>query len=147
MNESQTSQPTGQSRSVDVDVDVECSTGTYVRAVARDLGEGLAVGGHLVALRRTRVGPFTVAESRTPEQLAADGASALVPLDAVARRCFPVWEVSDAESDAVRHGRRIAWAGPEGGSEPVAIVGSAGEMLALAVDDGGLARYRAVFSS
>ena len=132
---------------IDVDVDVECSTGTYVRAVARDLGERLAVGGHLVALRRTRVGPFTLAESRTLEQLAADGAGALVPLDAVARRCFPVWEVSDVEADAVRHGRRITWAGQPGAPEPVAIVGSAGEMLALAVDDGGLARYRAVFSS
>lgn len=59
-------------RGPDLDVEVDCSSGTYVRALARDLGAGLRVGAHLTALRRTRVGPFVLAHARTPEQLAAD---------------------------------------------------------------------------
>ena len=55
---------------------VDCGRGTYVRAIARDLGEALGVGGHLTALRRTRVGPFDAAHAVTPEQLAAEGVAA-----------------------------------------------------------------------
>ncbi len=55
---------------VDVDVSVRCSSGTYIRAIARDLGARLGVGGHLAALRRTAVGPFALASARTLEQLA-----------------------------------------------------------------------------
>lgn len=54
---------------IDLDVTVECSSGTYIRALARDLGAGLGVGGHLTALRRTRVGPYGVESARTLEQL------------------------------------------------------------------------------
>src|SRR3954469_1608886 len=69
---------------VDVDVEVECSSGTYVRALARDLGAALGVGGHLTALRRTRVGPFRLDHARTlPELEAAPGLS-LSLADAVA---------------------------------------------------------------
>ena len=59
-------------RVVDVDVEVDCSSGTYIRALARDLGEALCVGGHLTALRRTKVGPYTLDQARTLEELAEE---------------------------------------------------------------------------
>jgi tRNA pseudouridine55 synthase len=88
---------------VDLDVVVECSTGTYIRALARDLGAALGTGGHLAALRRLRAGPFTVAEAQT---LTEDPPRMLGLADA-ARRCFPSLTVDDATSAAVRHGRRL----------------------------------------
>ncbi len=131
---------------VDVDVDVECSTGTYVRAIARDLGEALGVGGHLTALRRTRVGAFTIDEALSLEQLEVHPTAALLPLAEVASRAFPTWSVEPAEAGAVGHGQRIPWAGPVGPG-PAAVVDEQGELLALAVDDGGTARYLAVFAA
>lgn len=129
---------------VDIDISVDCSTGTFIRAIARDVGEQLGVGGHLSALRRTRVGPFTLADAVALEDLAAP--ACIRPLDEVAPRCFPVWPLATAEeADAVRHGRRIPWTGSAGSPGPVAVVGPGGEFLALAEDDGGLARYVAVF--
>jgi tRNA pseudouridine55 synthase len=134
---------------VDVDIEVECSTGTYIRAIARDAGADLGVGGHLSALRRTRVGPFDVESAIGLDQLAQAGEAALVPMPEVAVRCFPTWRVDADESDAVAHGRRIPWtgpAGPTGPEAPVAIVGPDGAFLALCVDDDGLARYLAVLA-
>lgn len=90
---------------VDVVVTVRCSSGTYVRAVARDLGDDLGVGGHLTALRRTRVGPFGLTEARTLEKL-TETYDVLAPGDA-ARLAFPVLELGeDAERD-VRVGRPL----------------------------------------
>ena len=57
---------------MDIDVTVECSSGTYIRALARDLGNALGVGGHLTALRRTHVGPYSLEQARTLEQLAEE---------------------------------------------------------------------------
>ncbi len=131
---------------IDVDIEVECSTGTYVRAIARDLGDGLGVGGHLTALRRTRVGPFTLAEARTLEALDADGPRTLVDLDSVAARCFPVWVVDADGADSVRHGRRLPWSGPVDSDGPVAVLDGDGALLALASDDAGTARYLAVLA-
>lgn len=132
---------------VDVDIVVECSTGTYVRALARDAGDELGVGGHLTALRRTRVGPFRIEDALTLEQLAAAEAGAVRSMDVVAGECFPTWTLADAESvDAVVNGRRIAWQGPASSAEPVAILGPDGTFLALATDDAGQARYTAVFA-
>jgi tRNA pseudouridine55 synthase len=59
-------------RLLDIDVAVTCSSGTYIRAIARDLGAALGTGGHLNALRRARVGPYRIAEARTLEQLCGD---------------------------------------------------------------------------
>lgn len=131
---------------VDVDIEVECSTGTYVRAIARDLGDDLGVGGHLRMLRRTRVGPFGESEAVAVDAVAE---SALLPMGAAARRCFPTWAVEQEDADAVRHGRRIPWAGPPGpagSGGPVAVVDATGDLLALAVDDAGTARYLAVLA-
>jgi tRNA pseudouridine55 synthase len=90
---------------VDVDVSLSCSAGTYVRAIARDLGAALGVGGHLTALRRTRVGEFTLDEARTLEQL--EQAYRPVPLPAAARRAFPAVDLDDETARLVRHGRSL----------------------------------------
>ena len=90
---------------LDVDVSVRCSSGTYVRALARDLGERLGVGGHLTALRRTAVGGFDLAVARTLEELADE--LTLVPLEDAARATFPVVELDAEEAAAVRFGRPL----------------------------------------
>jgi tRNA pseudouridine55 synthase len=131
---------------VDVDVVVECSTGTYIRAIARDAGDDLGVGGHLTMLRRTRVGPFDIADAVGLDALEESGEAALASMPAVARACFPLWPVDDAQAAAVRNGRRIPWTGPDVVEGPVAVVDASGEFLALASDDAGTARYAAVFA-
>ena len=110
---------------VDLEVVVECSTGTYVRALARDLGAALGTGGHLTALRRLRSGPFSVAESQT---LTEDPPALLALADAV-RRCFPSLTVDDATAAAARHGRRLA--GVTLPAPRAALFAATGEFLAL----------------
>lgn len=90
---------------IDLDVVVDCTSGTYIRALARDLGAGLGVGGHLTALRRTRVGPFDVAASAVLEGI--DVASRLVPPVDVARSLFDVFEMSPEQSIDLGHGKRL----------------------------------------
>lgn len=102
---------------VDLDLGVSCSSGTYVRAIARDLGAALGCGAHLTALRRTRVGPFDVGEAATLEalsaQVEADAASTrpgglrVLGLSEAARRCFPAVELTGAEAGAVSHGQAL----------------------------------------
>ncbi|ONM47822.1 tRNA pseudouridine(55) synthase TruB [Nocardia donostiensis] len=98
---------------VDLDVVVECSSGTYVRALARDLGAALGVGGHLTALRRTRVGPFTLAHARTFDQLAGDPGLSL-GIDEAVGIAFPHREVDAAAAESLRDGRWLDPIGIEG---------------------------------
>jgi tRNA pseudouridine55 synthase len=123
----------------DVDVVITCSSGTYVRALARDLGAALGTGGHLTALRRTRVGAFTLADAATPEELGTH--LPLLDPAVVARRCFRVRDVDDAEAAALRHGRGLDL--PEGrragGDAPVAAIDRRGILLALLVERAGRA--------
>jgi tRNA pseudouridine55 synthase len=120
---------------VDVDVSVVVSSGTYVRALARDLGAALGVGGHLTALRRTRVGGYALDAARTLEQLGAqadaDGVLATIPLAAAARATFPVRELSDDEARALGFGQ---WVAPSGRPDTVAALGPDGELVALLED-------------
>jgi tRNA pseudouridine55 synthase len=126
---------------VDVDVRLRCSTGTYVRAIARDLGEALGVGGHLTRLRRTAVGPFGLDEAHSLEELADE--LAVQDLSEVARRCFPTHEVDAAGAADVGYGRALeATLGAEG---PVAVFGPQGGFLALYEQRGGAAVPVAVF--
>ncbi|MBF6344886.1 tRNA pseudouridine(55) synthase TruB [Nocardia cyriacigeorgica] len=106
---------------VDLDVVVECSSGTYVRALARDLGVALGVGGHLTALRRTRVGPFTLDHARTLDQLADDPGLSL-DIDAAVRTAFPHRTIDAAQAESLRDGR---WLDP---------IGLAGVYVALTED-------------
>ena len=129
---------------IDVDVDVECSTGTYIRALARDIGADLGIGGHLISLRRTRVGPFD--ETLSLATLEERGAQALVLMPDIARTCFAVWAVDDASAQAVRFGQRIPWLGPDTPGAVAAVVGPDGSFLALAEEHDGTARYLAVLA-
>ena len=90
----------------DLDVLVECSSGTYVRALARDLGAALGVGGHLTALRRTRVGPFGLAQARTLDQLAENPQLSL-DLDAAVVAAFRCRGVDRDQAAALAHGGRL----------------------------------------
>jgi tRNA pseudouridine55 synthase len=90
---------------LDVQVKVECSSGTYIRALARDLGASLGVGGHITALRRTKVGHFDVTEANSIEEL---GELRLTELAAAAKQLFPVVELTDSEVTDLIHGKRIS---------------------------------------
>jgi tRNA pseudouridine55 synthase len=126
---------------LDVDVEVDCSAGTYIRAIARDLGTALGVGGHLTALRRTRVGPFGVESARTLDQLAAD--LAVIPLADAAAAVFPRLDV-DAETAArVEHGAPLPRTGISPG--PVAVFAPDGTLLSLVEDRGPRAKHLVVF--
>ncbi|MFD4249968.1 tRNA pseudouridine(55) synthase TruB [Amycolatopsis thermoflava] len=121
---------------IELDAVVECSSGTYVRALARDLGEALGVGGHLAALRRTTVGPFGIAAARTLEQLEEKPELSFDLDDAVAA-AFPRYEVDAATARAVRYGQQVRASGIEG---TYGVFDPDGHALALAVDAGGVAR-------
>lgn len=125
--------------SIDLDVRVVCSSGTYIRALARDLGESLGVGGHLTALRRTRVGPFAVSdgadlEQATPESLAA---ALRTPAD-TAETLFPVVRLDADRARDLANGKRIAAAVEDGG--PVAAIAPSGALVGLVTVAGGSAR-------
>ncbi|GAA4985465.1 tRNA pseudouridine(55) synthase TruB [Yinghuangia aomiensis] len=126
---------------LDLDVTVTCSSGTYIRALARDLGAGLGVGGHLTMLRRTAVGPYTIDRARTLEQL--EESFAVLPIADAAAAAFPRRDVTAEEARLVAHGGRLAGAGQEGG--PVAVFGPDGAFLALVEEKNGQAKPIAVF--
>ena len=94
---------------LDIDVTVRCSSGTYIRALARDLGVALGVGGHLTALRRTEVGPFSVTDAAPNEGLADGSVSTanLLPPAEVASKLFPVLALSDQQEVDLGHGKRL----------------------------------------
>lgn len=123
-------------RGPELDVAVECSSGTYVRALARDLGAALAVGGHLTALRRTRVGPFTLAHARTLEELEAVPGLSL-DLDAAVAVAFPRRDLDAAEAADISHGRPLPRAGVTG---TYGVFGPDGRVLALVGERDGAAR-------
>ncbi len=128
---------------LDVDVRVTCSSGTYIRALARDLGAALGVGGHLTALRRTRVGPYLASDARTLDEL-AQGAD-VVPLAAAAAAAFPRRDLTEAQARALGHGARLEATGT--GDVPVAAFGPDGSLIALLTDADGQARSLVVFAT
>jgi tRNA pseudouridine55 synthase len=112
---------------VDLDVLVECSSGTYVRALARDLGKTLGTGGHLTALRRTRVGPFTLGEA---QPLTADtSALSVLSMADVARRCFATLTLERSQVVQIRNGRRLP--DVDLPANPTALLSPQGTLLAL----------------
>jgi tRNA pseudouridine55 synthase len=128
-------------RGDDLDVTVECTSGTYVRALARDLGAALAVGGHLTALRRTRVGPFGLAQARTLEQAAES--LEVVPLDAAVAASFPQRQLTEDEAAALSHGKRLA---PSGHVGALGAFAPDGRCVALVEDREDAARPLVVFA-
>ena len=127
----------------DVDIDLTCSSGTYVRAVARDLGTGLGVGGHLTALRRTAVGGFTLAESATLEQLAERDDPVTLALSDAVDRLLPRRDVGAEDARVLSHGgplTAIGWAGP------YAVFGPDGRVVAIVSEREGRARAEVVLA-
>lgn len=148
---------------VDASVRVHVSSGTYVRALARDLGQRLGSGGHLVHLRRTSVGPFQVGEGftgvadlarrrgtadRSPDDRSGpDLQNFLLSAESVARRVLPAAILDEDAAIAVLHGQRIP-SGDQGTGDqegaPTALISESGSLLAVAVADEGMWRYRVV---
>ncbi|WP_338019469.1 tRNA pseudouridine(55) synthase TruB [Saccharothrix deserti] len=132
-----------EDNATELDVMVECSSGTYVRALARDLGADLGVGGHLAALRRTRVGPFDLRVAKTLEQLEnAPGLS--LDLDAAVSTAFPRREIAPREAVALSHGQRLAAGGLDG---TYGVFGPDGHVVALAKDEGPIAKPLVVLNA
>ena len=122
-----------------LEIDVRCSSGTYIRAIARDLGAALGVGGHLTALRRTAVGPFTVDDAHTLDEL--EVSFTMTPIADAARACFPALDLSDEDATSVRVGRAL-----DVRLEVLtALFAPDGEFLALYEPRDGTARAVAVF--
>ena len=133
---------------VDIDVEVDCSSGTYIRALARDLGSGLradgregpsadgregpSVGGHLTALRRTRVGGYGLDHARTLDEL-AEQPSLSYSLDEACLLAFPRRDITAAEAEDAGHGRPLSAAGIEG---VYAATDPDGRVMALLADHG-----------
>ncbi|MGX5681249.1 tRNA pseudouridine(55) synthase TruB [Schumannella luteola] len=120
---------------IDVRAVVDCSSGTYIRALARDLGESLGVGGHLTALRRTRIGPFGIAAA-TP--LDGDLAGALEDAATAASRLFPVVRLDADQARDLAHGKRVPLAAADG--SPVAALAPDGRLVGLVDLSTGIAR-------
>jgi tRNA pseudouridine55 synthase len=132
---------------VDVDVEVTVSSGTYVRALARDLGAALGCGGHLTALRRTRVGGFTLERAYPLADLEARVGEPMpvLPLADAARAALPVRDLTPQEVRRLGYGQRVPSADP-GRTGPVAALGPDGSLVAVLDESGPTARSLAVFA-
>ncbi|MEU4516324.1 tRNA pseudouridine(55) synthase TruB [Nonomuraea wenchangensis] len=126
---------------VDVDAVVTCSSGTYIRSLARDLGAALGVGGHLTRLRRTRVGPYDLSLARTLDELAER--CVILPIGEAVAAAFPRRDVTAEEARIIGHGGRLPAAGL--GEGPIGVFGPDGTLLALVEEQGRTARPLAVF--
>jgi tRNA pseudouridine55 synthase len=132
---------------VDVDAEVTVSSGTYVRALARDLGSALGSAGHLTALRRTRVGGFGLDRAHPLADLEARQGEPMpvVPLAEAARAAFDARELSDDEARTIGFGQRVPSAVP-GRAEPVAAFAPDGSLVAMLDESGATARSHVVFA-
>jgi len=127
----------------ELDVRVECSSGTYIRAIARDLGAALGVGGYLTALRRTRIGPFSIDEASALDDL--DPSAALLGPSDVARTLFPVLDLDPQQAIDLSHGKRFTVDAVDGG--PVAAITPEGRLAGLVSITEGRVRPIANFPS
>ena len=128
---------------LDVDATVRCSSGTYIRALARDLGQQLGTGGHLTRLRRTRVGGYGLDAARTLEQLAER--FEVMPLAEAAAAVFPRRDLSADEARRLAHGARLPAAAETAGA-PTAAYAPDGTLVALLTEQHGQARPLVVFA-
>ncbi len=117
---------------VDLDVAVDCSSGTYVRSLARDLGAALGVGGHLTELRRTAVGPFTLDHARTLDDV-RDEPRVSLDIDEAVKISFPRRDIDDDEAESISQGR---WLEPIGRKEIYVVVDPREQAIALIQEKG-----------
>ncbi|MEW2574035.1 tRNA pseudouridine(55) synthase TruB [Streptomyces sp. NPDC047070] len=128
---------------LDLIVSVVCSSGTYIRALARDLGAGLGVGGHLTALRRTRVGPYKLDTARTLDQLQEE--LTVMPVAQAAATAFPRWDVDTKRAQLLTNGVRLEMPEEYTGAGAVGVFDPEGRFLALVEEQKGKAKSLAVF--
>lgn len=141
--------PESLSTVVDVDISVHCSSGTYIRAIARDVGELLGVGGHVVTLRRTGSGDFDVSEAHELDAVSDAGPHAkewLMTMRDAALRSLPSIAIGQQSAEDVRHGRRITWplSAPHDPVQPTALIDD-DSLVGIAERVDGKARYLCVF--
>ncbi|MCT1356215.1 MULTISPECIES: tRNA pseudouridine(55) synthase TruB [unclassified Gordonia (in: high G+C Gram-positive bacteria)] len=117
---------------VDLDVAVDCSSGTYIRSLARDLGAALGVGGHLTELRRTAVGPFTLDHARTLDDV-RDEPRVSLDIDEAVKISFPRRDIDDDEAESISQGR---WLEPIGRKEIYVVVDPREQAIALIQEKG-----------
>jgi tRNA pseudouridine55 synthase len=142
---------------LDLDAVIRCSSGTYIRALARDLGTALGTGGHLTALRRTQVGPYGISAAHPLSTL--DITTSLIPLSAAAAASFPSRHLTPEETVRLSHGNALQWTPPEppvppaplapvprASSAPIAAFAPDGTLVALLEERAGYARPLAVFA-
>ncbi|MFJ4685808.1 tRNA pseudouridine(55) synthase TruB [Streptomyces sp. NPDC088789] len=128
---------------LDLVVSVVCSSGTYIRALARDLGADLGVGGHLTALRRTRVGPYKLDAARTLDQHQQE--LTVMPIAEAATSAFPRWDVDTRRGRLLLNGVRLEMPEQYAGAGAVAVFDPEGTFLALVEEQKGKAKSLAVF--
>ena len=122
----------------DLDIRVECSSGTYIRAIARDLGAALGVGGHLTALRRTRVGPFVVDDACAPDDIAEQRLQSLVDASSA---LMPHIQLTAAQAHDMSHGKKVFLeAEPALEDRPVACISPDGQLVNISSISDGVAR-------
>ena len=134
---------------LDIDVTVDCSSGTYIRALARDLGAALGVGGHLTALRRTRIGRYSVEQAKRLPDLTRE-TQQILPSAAAARQQFAVRQLSAQDEVDLRHGKRIALGDELRGhsvSQPIAGINEAGSLVAMLQRGGAQLKSLVVFAN
>lgn len=133
----------GSQKFLDLDVVVECSSGTYIRALARDLGEALGVGGHLTKLHRSRIGAYSVDQAQAMDGLTKETLR-VVNIAEAAKQQFRVRELSEQEVTDLRHGKRLKAA--DEGNEPFAGVDAAGNLIAMLTVSGRDVKSLVVFN-
>ena len=134
----------GENTFVDFNAIIDCSSGTYIRALARDLGEALGVGGHLTALRRSKIGSYDVSSAQSLDDLTAETLEVL-DISAAAAQQFVARTLSAQEEIDLRHGKRIAQVGTTD-KEPVAAFSEAGRLVAMVVNAGESVKSLVVFA-
>jgi tRNA pseudouridine55 synthase len=135
----------GDNTFLDFDAIIDCSSGTYIRALARDLGAALQVGGHLTALRRTKVGSYSIEQAQSLDQLSAENLEVL-PIEAAATQQFNVRRLSSQDVIDLRHGKRLR-AVNETDSAPTAAIDADGKLIAMLTKSGKDAKSLVVFAA
>ena len=135
----------GENTFLDFEAIIDCSSGTYIRALARDLGVALGVGGHLTALRRTKIGSYSIQQAQDLDGLTAE-TLAVLPIEKAATQQFAVRELSDQEVIDLRHGKRLKVVA-ESELEPTAAIAADGSLIAMLTKSGNAAKSLVVFAA
>lgn len=134
----------GDNSFFDFDAIIDCSSGTYIRALARDLGSALGVGGHLTALRRTKIGSYSISQAQELDGLTGETLQVL-PIEQAATQQFKVRTLSDQDVIDLRHGKRLR-VQDETETAPTAAIDSSGSLIAMLTKSGNAAKSLVVFA-